>query len=186
LKIEDIQAIEKIELENGTSLWHSKNYFLFSYYTMGTNFVDIANLKWNDLEGERMNYTRTKTHKNLNISLNPKAQAIVELYRKLKHDEYVFPIYYSDRHITPQQKKNREHKALKATNNDLKIIGEKCEISVPLTTYVARHSAATILKRIGVSTTQISELMGHQTEEITQTYLDSFENKVLDSVVNLL
>ena len=70
---------------------------------------------------------------------------------------------------------------MRQTNDDLREIAKLCHIEENLTTYVARHSAATVLKRIGVSTSVIKELLGHETEEITQTYLDSFENTVLDA-----
>jgi site-specific recombinase XerD len=62
----------------------------------------------------------------------------------------------------------------------LKDIAILCKIDVKLTTYVARHSWATILKRNGVSTSVISEAMKHDTEKNTQVYLDSFENDIRD------
>lgn len=56
------------------------------------------------------------------------------------------------------------------------------EIAI-LTSYVARHTFATVLKRSGVSTAIISESMGHQTEAITQTYYKSFENSIIDEAM---
>ena len=58
--------------------------------------------------------------------------------------------------------------------------GELAECSIPVTTYVARHSWATIAKRGGISSSVISEGLGHATEHITQVYLDNFENSVID------
>ena len=53
--------------------------------------------------------------------------------------------------------------------------------------HVARHSFATVLKRSGVSTSIISESLGHSSEKITQIYLDSFENSQIDAAMqNLL
>jgi len=52
--------------------------------------------------------------------------------------------------------------------------------------YVARHSWATIMKRGGVSTSMISEMMGHSTEKVAQSYLDSFENDAIDKANELL
>ena len=60
------------------------------------------------------------------------------------------------------------------------MISKLCKIDIKLTTYVARHSWATVLKKSGVSTSIISEAMKHDTEKTTQIYLDSFENDVLD------
>ena len=50
-----------------------------------------------------------------------------------------------------------------------------------------QNSYATVLKRSGVSTSVISESLGHSSERVTQIYLDSFENKQLDEAMkNLL
>jgi site-specific recombinase XerD len=69
----------------------------------------------------------------------------------------------------------------------LKEIAKFAGLDVKLTTYVARHTFATVLKRSGVSTSMISAMMGHETEKVTQTYLDSFENDDLYQVsLNLL
>ena len=75
---------------------------------------------------------------------------------------------------------------LKIVNGELKTIGEKAGIETKLTTYVARHSYATILKRSGISTSIISEAMGHDSEKTTQIYLDSFENNVLDEASKMI
>ena len=77
--------------------------------------------------------------------------------------------------------------ARKRTNHALKKIGEYLDIPLKLTTYVARHSYATVMKRSGVSTAIISESLGHSSEKITQIYLDSFENsQVSEAMMNLL
>ena len=72
-------------------------------------------------------------------------------------------------------------------NKHLKEVGKKLKLPILLTTYVARHSYATILKRAGVSTSIISESLGHSSERITQIYLDSFDNEQIDEAMkNLL
>ena len=76
---------------------------------------------------------------------------------------------------------------LAKVNKYLKDIGDKLKLPLPLTTYVARHSYATVLKRAGVSTAIISESLGHSSEKITQTYLDSFDNEQIGNAMkNLL
>ncbi len=185
LKLEQIELIEKLELEPNSRLSYSKNIFLFSY-TMGTNMVDIANLTWEKVRDKRVQYKRAKTGKEYNITLTDKAMKIIDQYRTLQTDKYIFPVFSEHIHHTAQQRNDRLHKVMRQTNDDLREIAKLCHIEENLTTYVARHSAATVLKRIGVSTSVIKELLGHETEEITQTYLDSFENTVLDAAVNLL
>ena len=56
-----------------------------------------------------------------------------------------------------------------------------------MSSHVARHSYATVLKRAGVSTSIISESLGHSSEKITQVYLDSFNNEQINEAMkNLL
>ena len=73
-------------------------------------------------------------------------------------------------------------KILRKTNEDLKEIGTKAELDIPLTTYVARHTWANVVKNLGYSESLIKDGMGHKTEEITQAYLKSFENTELDEM----
>ncbi len=69
---------------------------------------------------------------------------------------------------------------MRLMNKKLNKISTLAKLEAPLTTYVSRHSWATIAKRSGISTAIISEGLGHETEETTQIYLDSFEVDVLD------
>ena len=64
--------------------------------------------------------------------------------------------------------------------------GEELNIPIKLTTYVARHSYATVLKRAGVATSIICESLGHSSEKVTQIYLDNFENNQIDKAMELL
>ncbi|MBL0136836.1 MAG: tyrosine-type recombinase/integrase [Chitinophagaceae bacterium] len=69
---------------------------------------------------------------------------------------------------------------MRAVNENLKIIAEKAGIETELTTYVARHSYANILKMKGIPTSVISEALGHDSKKTTQVYLDSFGSSILD------
>lgn len=91
------------------------------------------------------------------------------------------------RHITATQRENRLHKVLGQVDKSLKIVAQIAKVDVNLTTYVARHSYATVLKRSGVPTSIICESLGHSSERVTQIYLDSFENEQIDEAMkNLL
>ena len=56
----------------------------------------------------------------------------------------------------------------------------------PFTIYAASHTYATMGKRRGVPTAVIQEGLGHPTESMSQTYLDSFEDKVVDDYDELI
>lgn len=92
----------------------------------------------------------------------------------------------SNEHRTEQQKLNRLHKVITKVNRALKAIGEELHIPIKLTTYVARHSYATVLKRAGVPVSVISESLGHSSEKITQIYLDNFENNQINKAMEFL
>ena len=73
----------------------------------------------------------------------------------------------------------------KRLNKNLKEIAKICDIPF-FTIYSARHTYAMTLKRRGAPTNIIQDSLGHTTEEMTQTYLDSFENSVIDEYDELI
>src|SRR5690554_4422074 len=162
----------------------SLDIFIFSYLIGGINFVDIASLIKDNIVNNQLVYTRNKTNKLIKLPIHP---TVYELFEKYHNPEnpYLFPILFAY-HKTEQQKANRIHKIIGKTNKDLKEIGESLKLPITLTTYVARHSFATVLKRSGVKTSVISESLGHSSEKVTQYYLDSFENDKLRETINYL
>lgn len=159
--------------------------FTFSYLTAGINFVDIARLTDENIMENRLVYIRKKTKKQIKVPLQSQVVELIEKYKQ-QDNPYLFPIL-SPFHKTEQQKVNRVHKVIAKVNKNLKRIGEQLDVSIDLTTYVARHSFATVLKRSGVNTSLISEALGHSSEKVTQIYLDSFGNDQMDDAMkNLL
>ncbi len=159
--------------------------FAFTYYCGGINFIDIANLTQANIMENKLIYKRHKTGKLIKIPLQPQA---IELIKKYHNTEspYLFPIL-SPFHKTDEQKANRIHKVITKVNERLKQIGEALNLPITLTTYVARHSQATVMKKAGVPTAVIREIMGHSSERVTQIYLDSFDNEQINSAMkNLL
>ena len=152
--------------------------FSFSYYMGGINFVDMAYLQGSNIIDGRLVYYRKKTSKLINLPMNPEAMEIISRYNT-GLTGYIFPIL-SFAHNTEQMKLNRLHKVITKVNKALKLIGQELGLPIKLTTYVARHSFATVLKRAGVSTSIISESLGHSSEKITQIYLDSLENSQIN------
>lgn len=184
----DIEKIKNLDLSEHQNLIDAKNIFLFSFYCRGINFIDIALLKWSNIYQNTLNYTREKTKERFNLELLLPAIEILEYYKEYtftNKDSYVFPIL-NENHKTPQSIYNRRQKMNGKINKDLKDIAIKAEIDADLTTYVARHSFATIMKKSGISTTIISQALGHDSEKTTQIYLESFENNILDEASKAL
>ena len=160
------------------------NLFTFSYFMGGINFVDMAYLTERNVIDNRLIYHRRKTGKLINLPMQQRAYMVLKEYKK-SNEAYLFPIL-SSKHKTEQQRLNRLHKVITKVNKALKSIGEELHIPIKLTTYVARHSYATVLKRAGVSTSIISESLGHSSEKVTQIYLDGFENSQIDKAMENL
>ena len=189
---DDIQRLIDLEIAEGHTTEYrrlARDLFLFSYFTAGMNFGDIARLRYKDIIKGRVHYTRHKTQKLLSFQLTPYALEIIEQYRVPQHapENYIFPILDRYQHQSAQQIFNRLHKVLRKVNRELKTLGEQIGLEMPLTTYVARHTFATVLKRSGVNIAIISESLGHSDLSTTQIYLDSFENEQIDQAMqNLL
>lgn len=162
--------------------------FSFSYLCGGISFVDIANLTRQNIVEDRLIYQRQKTHGNINLLLSKEASTIIAKYSTYQQEaEYLFPILHCKRHITPMQKNNRVHKICHQVNTELRKFAQELGITAEVTTYVARHSFATILKKSGVNIGIISQALGHQDIKTTQIYLSKFDNEQVDDAMkNLL
>ena len=173
--------IRKKEYEEGTVLWHNKNYLFFMFNTRGMNFIDLTRLRVSDIKDDRIIYIRRKTKRVYDIKLTQEAKDILKHYLPgKKPTDYVFPIMADvlDRDdLTLKEKGFIQSYKLKEHNRFLKIIG-----GPNFTSYVIRHSWATIAKYNNVPTSIIKEGLGHEDESTTQSYLDDFENEILDNV----
>jgi len=179
---EEIDRIIDLDLSDRDDLLLPRDLFLFSFYMRGMSYIDIAFLTVGDIHGDRITYTRKKTGQRFSIKLTDKARDIIARYNNLKDKKsYIFPIL---------KRSGQEYldyrNAMRLMNKKLKDIGEEAKIDEPISTYTARHSWATIAKSKGIPTAIISEGLGHDSEETTQIYLDSFENDVLDQANELI
>lgn len=158
--------------------------FTFSYFMGGINFRDIAYLTVANIMDTRLVYTRRKTKQLIKLPISSKAMEVIKKYKSDK-TPYLFPIL-TDELQTESEQRDRIRQTMKSVNKHLKEIGEELNLPIDLTTYVARHSFATVLKRSGVNTSIICEAMGHSSEKVTQIYLDSFENTQVDEAMSNL
>jgi integrase/recombinase XerD len=181
LTIDEVKKFLKINIVEYPHLQNSFNYFIFSYYCRGMNFIDLMKLKWSNIQGENIFYTRSKTNRQFVIKILEPVSKVLNYYKSLKtNSQYVFPIVVNE-NMTPIQLENRKLKTLKKFNKDLKELSKIAGIESNVTSYVIRHSYATNMKFLGVSSDIISQSMGHSNVEITQSYLKEFENDILDN-----
>lgn len=161
----------------------AKDFWIFIYLGNGINVKDLALLKYKDLDGDFIRFTRAKTartkkdNQKIEIPIQSLMPEIIRRWGNTVHpDNYIFPIM--EHGATPERVRELVQNATHTLNKFTKRIGQILGFTFPLTTYTARHSFATVLKRSGASTEFISEQLGHSSVLTTRNYLASFESDV--------
>jgi integrase len=182
LVAKDIQKIYEYIPTNDREA-KAKDMWIFTYLCNGMNFKDIAKLKYLDINQGKVTFIRSKTEQSgrqmvrpVTVMLLPDALDIIQKWGvaiKSRRD-YIFGVF--EENDTPEVQNKKIQQEIKTINKYMKRIGEDLVLPIKITTYTARHSYATMLKRSGVSTAYISESLGHKDLKTTQNYLDSFED----------
>lgn len=180
IPLKDIKKIKELDLSLNPSLEFARDMFLFSFYTRGMSFIDMAYLKKKDLQNGILSYRRRKTGQQLFIRWEKCMQEIVDKCQKDGTD-YLLPI------IKKAGNEQRQYRnALRFVNNKLKETATMAGLQVNLTMYVTRHSWASIAKNKNVPLSVISEGMGHDSEATTQIYLASLDNSLVDKANEMI
>ena len=88
-------------------------------------------------------------------------------------------VYRSVLDFVGDRKEIAEKSSLRRINRQLNKIGKM--MGLKLTTYVARHSWASLLEECGFATSVISNGMGHGSERTTKKYLKGMPSQVIDN-----
>jgi len=183
LQLSDIAKIFRYEPEENSPEHFAKDIFLFSYLANGMNLRDICLLKYGYIHGEYIHFRRAKTEltnrnsKPIDVYMTDEVKEIIERWgsKPVFANNYIFSILTNG--LTPGQIQKKVKKVTKQCNKYIKQIAIKVGITENISTYTARHSFATVLKRSGASVEFISEQLGHTSVETTAAYLDSFEDE---------
>ena len=192
LTLDQIKGIVDYEVVEGSSQHLARDIWLFSYYCNGMNIKDILNLKFKNVQKEVIQFERQKTSstdqnpKPIIVSLIPEARIIIKRWKKKKRSEEDFVFPFINKSMTQEERMKTKHQFIKTINKYMKRIGSEIGYDKPLTTYAARHSYATILKRSGAPLGFISESLGHKSLQTTESYLDSFEDETRRKYAEML
>ena len=170
--------IREIRSMNLSNKWEqlARDLFLFSFYTRGMSFVDMAYLRKENLKDGVLHYVRRKTGQQFSIKWEEQMQVIVERYF-VSGNPFLLPIIKRPGTSERSQYRYSQYKI----NQSLANIGRQLSFPCILTMYVARHSWANIAKSINIPLNIISEGMGHSSEKMTSIYLKSIEEAKIDS-----
>ena len=180
IPIKEIKALKELDLSLKPSLNFARDMFMFSFYTRGMSFIDMAYLKKSDLQNGILTYRRRKTGQQLSIKWEKCMEDIVSKYPQNQTD-YLIPIIKE----TVNERRQYDN-ALHLVNYHLKDLSSMLKLQRPLTMYVARHSWASAAKARNIPLSVISEGMGHDSEATTQIYLASLETSVVDKANKMI
>lgn len=171
----------------------AKDFWLFSFYCNGLNMKDIFKLKYCDIQGDFLYVNRQKTMRTkkeaeqIEIYITKPIAAIINRWGNSDKSptEYVFDIYKKD--ADTEQNYDLGNLFIHVINRHMVNIGKKLNLNIKLTTYVARHSWATLLMREGVPVSYISKGLGHSSLATTERYFGSFmQNQKIEAAELLL
>lgn len=178
--LKTIRRIKELDLSLKPSLDFARNMFLFSFYTRGMSFIDMAYLKKSDLHNGVLSYRRRKTGQQMFIRWENCMQEILDKY-PVNETGYLLPI------IKTLDKERLQYRNMqRLVNNKLKEISTMAGLQINLTMYVSRHSWASIARSQNIPLSVISEGMGHDPENTTQIYLASLDNSMIDKANEMI
>ena len=176
-----IRQIRDLDLALFSAMDFARDIFMFSFYTRGMSFIDMAYLKKKDLQNGILSYRRQKTGQQLFVKWEKPMQELID-----KYDTFDTPYLLSVIRNNGVDEWHQYQNAAHRINRNLKQIGKQIGLDIPLTTYVARHAWASIAQSKNIALSVISEALGHDSEQTTQIYLSSLDTSVVDKANNLI
>ena len=155
---------------------------LFILYARGMVFKDVYNLTRRMVTDRHIRYLRSKTGVPIDVEVVPELEEIMKRYYR-EDSPFVFPFLHKTRKGCCGEELSEES-ALRRINRSMHEIGRKTGLSVPLTTYVLRHTWATLMLEDSQPVELISQCMGHTSIRTTQIYLSRISSHKVDTVVN--
>ena len=175
IPLQELRRIKRMDLSAWPAVEFARDMFMFSFYTRGMAFIDMAFLRSSDLSGGMLSYKRRKTGQRLVIRWEREMAEIVSRYH-VDGSPYLLPLIRIAGADERKQYRNASHHI----NTKLKWLGRMLGLSMPLTMYVARHAWASIARSKNVSVSVISEAMGHDSEMTTRIYLAAIDTNRVD------
>lgn len=164
---EEIRRLLALQLDRLPHLAFARDIFMFSFMAMGMPFVDIAHLKWQQIHDGVLHYARHKTGHKVCVAIEPYMAEIISRHTT-QGCEYVFPILAD---TTADTIHHTYLKRLRAYNYALHRLSHLIGSSRTLSSYVARHSWASLAYRSGIDISLIAKAMGHTKLSTTLIYI---------------
>ena len=168
----DLQKLRTMQLPQGSSLCFARDLFLFCVYALGMPFVDVAFLRKKQIVNGYIEYERHKTRQPIRVKIEPQMQRIIKRY-SIPDSAYVFP-------ILPTGSMKEYETARNRYNRHLRQISKIAGLRRSLTSYVARHSWASMAYSNNVDLAVTSKALGHSNTKTTMVYIREIDDNRID------
>jgi len=184
---DQIDAIENLNLALGSPLWHTRNYFMYSFYNAGIRFGDLCCLTWGNIVDGRLVYKMNKTSGSKSIKQMPYHLDILNFYKQKnnKASDYIFPIL-KKKHTDGFELRREISSRNVVVNKNLKKIAILANVESNLSFHVSRHSFSQYALKKGLDIYTISKALGHSDIKVTQAYLADFDEELVDKSMEKL
>lgn len=185
LPLESLKRIAKTKFDSFV-LERDKHLFLFSFFCMGINWIDMAHLTNQNIQlaittkGEEISvlrYQRAKTQGEFEILIDDNIQRELDWFTENTRlfGNYILPIIKTN--VSEEKENDYIAQKRKRFNRNLKRIAKELELpesQLDITSYHARHSFAMAMLDSGQPIEKISQALGHQSVTTTRHYLAKF------------
>lgn len=178
---DEIKAIEKLKLTQGTRMETHRDMFIFACYVGGVRVSDMLTLQCKDISKTHLIFTVRKTGRSQSLMLTNPARAILKKYIKRNSDpnSFIFPILPNTIDLSNAREVDKEISGATAyINKNLKEIGSKATINKKLSFHVSRHTFATRFLRMGAKIEIVSMALGHKAIKETEVYVTILNEEV--------
>jgi integrase len=179
LKTEEIQSIIEYTDFETPEQEYSRDIWLLLYYCNGANFADLLRMRWDQIIGDYILFTRRKTEttrkNNIKSIVVPITQKLKSVIIKIGDKDSPFMLGLLKDGYTESYFENKNHKIKQQINRNLSWLSKKLNLSVPLNLSTARDSYASTLMRMGKSRDDIGQMLGHSNSIVTEHYLSSID-----------
>lgn len=185
LNLEELKKFSEVEPNDNPMQALAKDMFLFSFFSYGMRYRDVAGLKWKNIEGDYIRYNMNKTGETHSVKIRDHTRKILDKYKgDSGPEDYVFPLLNTRKNLDNPEVLDQEFSIQNGNvNEEIDNLRKSAGISKKVSFHIARHSYADLARKKDVNLHAISKSLGHASLKTTETYLKGLDNETTDKAV---
>jgi len=179
LKESEIKDVIDFKDFNSDDHMFARDVWVLLYRLNGANFADLLRMRWSQIDGDYLFFTRKKTEStrrnNKKLITVPLTDKLRDSISRVGDNDSLFLLGKLKEGYDEETFKNRNHKIKQQINRNLKDIRDQLKLSRPLQLGTARDCYASTLDRNNTPREKTSQMLGHSNVVITEHYLDGLD-----------